>query len=91
MKFIAKYFDDLERDYGVSISDHTMTMLLVFDAETRRRAEELEAPNQLKIIEVNIIPRIFRRGLGGRIGKSLCVLIGKIELIDAIKSDKDFQ
>lgn len=65
-------FDEIERDYDLSLGDSTLEIMLVFSAKTRKRAEALQAPGQLVIIEISdLMPRLLK-GLPCRLQFRIC-------------------
>lgn len=90
MKYLKQLFESIEQDDKIDYMNGGYQMLAVFSRETLRRAEELEAPEQLRIIRPQELAPKWLSGLGRLVGKSaLCFLIGKQDIIEKIKAPED--
>lgn len=90
MKHLEQLFESIKNDWQIDVTDGGLEMLAVFSRETLRRAEELEAPAQLRIIRPHELAPKWLSGIGRLLGKTaLCFLVGKREIIEEINAPED--
>lgn len=82
-------FEQIEKTHGFTMGDPSLDMMLVFNPETHRQAQELDAPGRLAIINPQDLPEDMRRGIGGQVGACLCIVIGKRDIVHSIQTDQD--